>query len=60
MVRFIFAIETSRDRDKASMTGKKMKDDRGENVAAKDVKESIKSFCLLVKIEYDGEVGEEG
>lgn len=54
-MRLILPTETLSDRDKASIAGKKMKDDRGENVAAKEAKNSISPFCLLVQTEYGGE-----
>lgn len=36
------------------MAGKKMKDDRGEKLAAEEARERTRIFSCLVKIEYDG------
>jgi hypothetical protein len=51
MVRFIFSTETWRDAERALIAGKKIKDERGENVAAKETRNTIKRFRVLVKLE---------
>ena len=54
MVRFIFSTETWRDADRACTAGKKMKEDRGEKVAAKVMRNTVRRFCIVVKCEYTG------
>jgi len=42
MVRLTLPIETSRARARSSMAGKKMKDDRGEKVPAKEARKMMR------------------
>ena len=51
IVRLIFPVETWRDVDRAFMAGKKIKDDNGENVAAKVIRKTIRRFSIFVKCE---------
>lgn len=53
-VRLIFETDTSKDSESDVIAGKKMKDDRGENDAAKLLKKMISHLRLLLKAEYDG------
>ncbi len=53
-MRFIFSTETWRDADRAFTAGKKIKEDKGEKVAAKVMRKTVRCFCILVKCEYAG------
>lgn len=50
-MRFTFSTVTWRDADRAFIAGKKMKDDRGEKVAAKVMRKTVNRFCGLVNCE---------
>ncbi len=52
MVRLIFSIETWSEAESASMAGKKMKEERGEKVAANVTRNTMTFFSTLVKCEY--------
>jgi hypothetical protein len=53
-VRLIFETDTSKASESEVMAGKKMKDDRGENDAAKELKKMISHLRRLLKAEYGG------
>jgi len=54
MVRLTCPTVTSSARARSSMAGKKMKDERGEKVAAKEATQRISLIWFLGKAEYAG------